>query len=205
MVSRPTRRDAERHLLVLAHPAPGSFNRALADAVEDALRRAGSEVVRSSLYEEGFDPTLTAAELDPTRATPADVRREQERLALADAVSFFFPVWWYDRPAILKGWCDRVLRPGFAYGVDPETGAPRGLLGGRRANLIVTLGAAEGQVELDRVVGSMIEGTLGFCGIDDVEVLALHAVTSVGAETRQRMLDDVRELMLARRLEGVDG
>ncbi|GAA0409653.1 hypothetical protein GCM10008933_44740 [Paenibacillus motobuensis] len=33
-----------------------------------------------------------------------------------DALAFIFPVWWWNLPAVLKGYIDRVWKNGFAYG-----------------------------------------------------------------------------------------
>ena len=41
---------------------------------------------------------------------------EQQNLIEADVVLFQFPVYWYNMPAIMKQWLDKVLAYGFAYG-----------------------------------------------------------------------------------------
>ena len=43
-------------LVVYAHPNPGSFNKAILDALLEGLRRAGHEIRVKDLYEEGFNP-----------------------------------------------------------------------------------------------------------------------------------------------------
>jgi NAD(P)H dehydrogenase (quinone) len=50
----------------------------------------------------------------------------QIRLKKADTVVFFYPVWWGTVPAILKGFLDKVLLPGFAF--ETEKSATKGLL-----------------------------------------------------------------------------
>ena len=49
-------------LVVVGHPAPGSFNRAIAEAIRETWAAAGCEVRFHDLVEEGFDPHLPAAE-----------------------------------------------------------------------------------------------------------------------------------------------
>ncbi|MCA1040689.1 NAD(P)H-dependent oxidoreductase [Bacillus infantis] len=39
-----------------------------------------------------------------------------------------FPVWWWDLPAILKGFIDKVMLSGFAFLEDKTTGTLKGLL-----------------------------------------------------------------------------
>ena len=187
------------HLIVYAHPNGASFNHAILDTAIDTLTGVGDSVVVSDLYGESFSAALTGNELNPATGTPPDVQREQRRVAEADSLLFLYPIWWFDRPAVLKGWCDRVLRPGFAYAPDPTTGAPVGLLGRKQASLIVTFGAAEGECDLDHVLPSMTYGTLGFCGIGDASALPLFSVPTVSREGREAMLRDVSEYLLSRR------
>ncbi len=34
---------------------------------------------------------------------------------MAEGLILVHPTWWYAQPAILKGWIDRVWRPGIAF------------------------------------------------------------------------------------------
>ena len=55
---------------------------------------------------------------------------------MAEGIIIIHPNWWGMPPAILKGWVDRVMRPGVAYEFlegDSGEGVPRGLLRARRA------------------------------------------------------------------------
>ena len=112
-------------LIVLAHPEPRSFNAQWAEASAAAVRAEGGEVLVSDLCAMGFDPVERAAHyadpvdpFDPLKAQaaaseagvlPADVAGEVAKLRAADRVIFHFPMWWFAPPAILKGWCERVL------------------------------------------------------------------------------------------------
>ncbi|WP_193369989.1 NAD(P)H-dependent oxidoreductase [Pelagibius marinus] len=115
---------ARVHLL-LAHPLPESFCAAIADRAETALAAGGHEVDRLDLYQEGFDPRLTAAERHSYYHPPADlsaVASYVDRLQAADKVVLVFPQWWFNVPAILKGWFDRVFQPGVAFDHTPGYG-----------------------------------------------------------------------------------
>ncbi|TDQ33708.1 putative NADPH-quinone reductase [Aureibacillus halotolerans] len=46
------------------------------------------------------------------------VQAEMKRLKEHDALAFIFPIWWWHLPAMLKGYVDRVLNNGFAYGAN---------------------------------------------------------------------------------------
>lgn len=68
-----------------------------------------------------------------------DIQAEIDKLFGCDALILQFPWWWFSFPAILKGWIDRV----FAYGIvyDYERFYDRGVLRGRRAMCVITMGA----------------------------------------------------------------
>lgn len=108
-----------RVLVVQAHPRRDSFNHALLEVVVTALARAGHDVESISLYDEGFDPRMTANErIAYDTATPirsAQVERHAQLVVTAEALVFVYPTWWFGLPAILKGWLERVLVPGVAF------------------------------------------------------------------------------------------
>jgi NAD(P)H dehydrogenase (quinone) len=104
-----------RILVLLAHPQPGSFNHAIADTVRATLVGAGHDVDLRDLCAEGFDPLYTPEELQRDNVAPPQVREHVEALLAADAVVVIHPNWWGQAPAVLKGWLDRVLRPGETY------------------------------------------------------------------------------------------
>lgn len=126
------------------------------------------------------------------KSLPSDIREEQAKLAAAELLVFQFPLWWYGPPAILKGWLDRVLTEGFAFGdLDPTLGVPRrfGVGGrvGRRALVVVTAGEDEGSL-----------GTRGISGdLETLEGLLAERIRGLGSEQvdrfrRSESLDDVK-------------
>ena len=102
-------------LLILGHPDPDSLNHAIAHAVRDDLRSVGHEVVFHDLCEEGFSPMLTSEEIPESATIHPVLEAHCEELASADGIVIVHPNWWGQPPAILKGWIDRVFRPGVAY------------------------------------------------------------------------------------------
>ena len=101
--------------VILAHPCPGSFNHAIAGTVTATLTDAGHQVQFHDLYAEKFDPLLPCEEIPRGAVLPAAVAQHCREIAAADGIVFIHPNWWGMPPAILKGWVDRVLRPGVAY------------------------------------------------------------------------------------------
>ena len=113
----------------------------------------------------------------------------------ADTMIFIYPIWWTDRPAILKGWFDRVFTNGFAF---TTRNGWRGLLQGRKVIVFQTAGGTEADMREmleGSVHGAIKDGTFGFVGISDVVVKTFYNVTSETNETRQKMLDEVAAII----------
>jgi putative NADPH-quinone reductase len=123
-------------LVVLAHPKPHSFNKAIAETAAARLRDYGHDVVFHDLYAEQFDPILPWKEIAATAELPPVIARHCDELAAADGIVIVHPNWWGQPPAVLKGWVDRVIRPKIAYEFiegDSGEGVPVGLLKARTA------------------------------------------------------------------------
>ena len=186
-------------LVILAHPDPKSFNHAIADAAVAALRDAGHQVVFRDLHKEGFDPVLPAREFPEERKLDAAIRKHCDDLASADGVIVIHPNWWGMPPAILKGWIDRVIRPGVAYRFlegDSGEGVPVGLL---RARTAVVFNTSNTPSEREQnVFGDPLEALWKKCIFDLCGVKTFHRrmfgvmVTST-AEERAGWLDEVRD------------
>jgi putative NADPH-quinone reductase len=117
--------------VILAHPRPGSFNHAIAEAVVQVLADHGHSVHFHDLYAERFDPVLPYGEIPRASPLDATVAGHCRELAGADGIVIVHPDWWGQPPAILKGWIDRAIRPGVAYRFlegDNGEGIPVGLL-----------------------------------------------------------------------------
>lgn len=127
-----------KHVVIAAHPNPKSFTLSVAHRFIDELTRNGHAAELRDLYALDFNPVLSAVELG-AQSVAEDVRREQELIAGAGAVSFIYPLWWASMPAILKGYIDRVFTYGFAY--KHEGARMRGLLGGKKS-VVLTISAA---------------------------------------------------------------
>lgn len=199
-------------LVVYAHPEPGSFTGALKDRAVEALTRAGHVVEVSDLYAEGFNPVAgrhdftsaanperfhyqTEQEFAALSGTFAeDVSREQQRLEAADLLVLQFPLWWGGPPAILKGWCERVLAYGFAY-VDGRR-FDTGLFKGRHAIFSVTTGgtperfSAEGVYgEIERVLYPVERLLLQYMGFEVLPPFVAYGAPRVDDALRQTYLD----------------
>ena len=134
-----------RLLVIHAHPVPESFNGALCKAAVDSARAQGHEVRLIDLYAEGFNPVMSAEErraYHDDGPPPPDIALHIAALQWAEGLIFVYPTWWYAQPAMLKGWMDRVWRPGVTFTV-PSPGAPMrpALTNVRLIGVITTFGA----------------------------------------------------------------
>jgi NAD(P)H dehydrogenase (quinone) len=118
-------------LMILGHPDPDSLNHAIAKAVRDDLEDAGHTIMFHDLYKEGFDPLLVAEEIPESGKINHEIETYCAELSSANGIIIVHPNWWGQPPAVLKGWVDRVFRPGVAYRFeegDSGEGIPVGLL-----------------------------------------------------------------------------
>ena len=186
-------------LVVLAHPNPQSFNSAVAQAVKDELEKKGDQVKFKDLYAMNWNPVLSQADFEGFHngKIPADLMAEQADVNWADVVIMIAPVWRTSVPAIMKGYIDRVFSLGFAY--EYTATGPRGKLGSKKGLLITTSGADEASANANGMMASLkrtlMDGFFGFCGFSEYKHQNLFAVTIVKDPDRQKMLENIRELV----------
>lgn len=185
--------------VILAHPDPNSFNAAVAQTAVKAIIANGHTVFFHDLYQEKFDPLLNHRETERDADLPPDVARHCREIAAADGIVIVHPNWWGQPPAILKGWVDRIVRPGVAYEFlegDAGEGIPRGLLKVQAA-LVFNTSNTETQREKD-VFGDPLETIWKNCIFDLCGVTGFHRrmfnviVTSTQAQ-RRNWLNSVRQ------------
>ncbi|MGE3303936.1 MAG: NAD(P)H-dependent oxidoreductase [Hyphomonadaceae bacterium] len=192
-----------RHVVILAHPNPQSFNAAVAAAYRKAAEALGHSVMTRDLYAVGFDPRLSAGEIPggELASAPPEIAAERALLADADVFAFIYPLWFNAPPAILVGYVQRVFGMGFGYG--PQRGGEnQRLLPGRRLISFSSSGApeewlrAEGAWEALRTLFD--RHVAGVCGMTALEHRHFGAVTPSAPRTRLAAhLAGVREVVRA--------
>ena len=101
-------------LIINGHPDKESYNFALAQAYQKGVESSGAEHKTINISELRFNPNLQFGYRKQTELEP-DLLKAQEDLSWADHIVWIYPVWWGSVPAIMKGFLDRVLLPGFAF------------------------------------------------------------------------------------------
>ncbi|MDB5550933.1 MAG: dehydrogenase [Rhizobium sp.] len=187
-------------LVVLAHPLPESFAASAAKAVVETLGGKGHTTDLLDLYAEDFDPRLTADER--ARILEADydystVAPLVARLRAADGIVLVFPQWWFNMPAILKGFIDRVFVPGVAYNLSPKNGNLVPALGNIKYFWVVTTTGSPWWI-VHFYMGNPVKrllkrGVAAFCANRlDFRMLSLHNMDQSTDEKRKRFLDRVK-------------
>lgn len=192
---------AARHfLVVLAHPLPESFAASAARLVVETLEAKGHTVDLLDLYAEDFDPRLTAAEraayMEPGYQ-PTEVAAIVERLKAADGLVLVFPQWWFNLPAIMKGFIDRIFVPGVAFEHDKAGGRIVPLMTHIRTFWVVTSTGSPWWVVrfyMGNPVRRILKrGVAAFCakGVD-FRMLAIHDMDRATEAQRGAFLVKVR-------------
>lgn len=194
-----------RVLIVYAHPDPKSFDHELLEVASTTLIQEGHDIEISDLYALRFKSEIDASDytdpIDPlnlniiaeqkhaseTHTYSNDILAEQRKLLWCDMLILQFPLLWYSVPAIMKGWIDRVLTYGFAYGQGSN-------LRGRRAMLAMTTGGGHLPFTSDkqRILSDMLDylqrGTLDFCGFEVLPPFAVYGALNASNEERDQII-----------------
>jgi putative NADPH-quinone reductase/1,4-dihydroxy-2-naphthoate octaprenyltransferase len=190
--ARAAEAGALKVLIVVGHPRRQSLCQALAGAYGAGARRAGANVCELRLAEFSFDPHVRS--FDPTvQPVEESIVHARALLAWADHIVFVYPTWWGTMPALLKGFLDRVLAPGFAFTENERGYVP--LLGGKSAELLTTMDTPRWVYRW--IYGApghkaMARATLGFCGIEVVRVAGFGTVKGSSLEERQAWLEQAQ-------------
>ncbi len=203
-------------LIVYAHEEPKSFNGALKNTAIRTFEEAGHRVLVSDLYRMKFKAVADGEDFLERRDKHAlkrqaeektamelgtlahDILEEQKKLLECDLLLLQFPLWWFGMPAVLKGWVDRVLSMGFAYGGGQwyDTGS----LKGRRAMLSVTTGGPDFMYsplgcngDMEKILFPIQHGILYFCGFEVLPPYIAYAPAHATDDQRKQMLEGYRQ------------
>jgi len=188
-------------LILLAHPDTGSFNHAIANAAREEVLSNGHEPIVRDLYGEHFDPIMTSAEFSRDASLPGDIEEHCRQLASADGIIIVHPNWWGQPPAILKGWVDRVVRPGVAYEFvegDTGEGVPNGLLKGKSVivlNTSNTPAAREQEVFGDPLELLWKNCIFDLCGVTHFHRRMFNVIVTSTKDQRAEWLEEVRNVV----------
>ena len=162
------------------------------------LIKNGHTVFYHDLCSDNFDPIVQTEEIPKNGYIDTKIREQCDELISSDGIIIVHPNWWGQPPAILKGWIDRVIRPGVAYefeeGDDGE-GIPIGLLKAQAALVFNTANTSE--FREDTIFGDPLETiwkncVFDFCGVKKFDRRMFRIVVTSTLEQRQVWLNEVK-------------
>jgi NAD(P)H dehydrogenase (quinone) len=207
---------AMKVFIVYAHEEPNSFNGALKSTAVRTFEEGGHKVTVSDLYRMKFkavadgedflerrDKHYLKRQIEEKAARELgtlahDILEEQKKLSECDLLILQFPLWWFSMPAILKGWVDRVMSMGFAYGGGQwyDTGGMKG----RKAMLSITTGGPEFMYsprgrngDMEQILFPIQHGILYFCGFEVLPPHIAYAPAHATEEQRMKMLESYHQ------------
>lgn len=188
--------DGKRILLILGTPKGGnSLCHALADAYTRGARSQGHAVRILELGSLRFDPVLHDG-YDQSQMLEPDLIEAQRQIHWAELLVLVYPLWWEGPPALLKGFMERTLLPGFAFRARGP-GRWEQLLQGRRADLLVTLDINPWQSRLlpwHRAQRQSIKAALRFCGIRPRRLQEFTPVNRADEAQRQAWVQQAEQM-----------
>ena len=168
----------------------------------DSLRENGHSVLFHDLCAENFDPCLPKNEMSNNGFVPGTIQHYCKALQSADGIVIIHPNWWGQPPAILKGWIDRVFRPGIAYRFDEGDsgeGIPIGLL---KADAAVVINTSNTPDERERsAFGDPLEALwksciFDLCGVHIFHRRTFNVVITSSSDQRRDWLNEAKELVV---------
>ena len=183
--------------IILGHPTKGSFNHAIAEIAKKFFQDRGDEIFFHDLYEEIFVPVLPTEEILRDGKVDPIIEKYCGELTSSNGFIIVHPNWWGQPPAIIKGWIDRVLRPGVAYEFeekDSGEGIPIGLLKGKKAVVFNTSNTPSGReqnVFRDPLESLWKTCVFDLCGIKEFHRKMYCVICTSTLEQRKAWLKDV--------------
>jgi NAD(P)H dehydrogenase (quinone) len=187
--------------IILGHPDQQSFNHAIANTCRHFLEQKGHSVCFHDLYAEKFDPILPACEIPRNGYVDPNIQSYCDEIAESDAIIVVHPNWWGQPPAILKGWVDRVIRPGVAYEFcegDNGEGVPNGLL---KAQFVIVFNTSntsaerEDNIFLDPLETLWKNCIFGLCGVTQFYRKMFRIVVTSTQSEREAWLEETKEIL----------
>ena len=186
--------------VLLAHPGKTSFNHAIAAMAVETLQENGHEVTFHDLYREKFPAILPAEEIPRNAALPRIIARHCAEIVAAEGIVIVHPNWWGQPPAILKGWVDRVLRPGVAYKFAEGDAIGAGeLIGLLKAEAVLVFNTSNTSEERETAVfGDPLEliwknNMFISCGVKSYYRKTFRVVVASTPQQREKWLKEVKE------------
>ncbi|WP_428742178.1 NAD(P)H-dependent oxidoreductase [Tenacibaculum sp.] len=183
-------------LIINGHPDKESFNYALSEAYKIGAKKSNAEIQEINIRELNFNPNLQFGYRKRTELEP-DLLEAQKKLKWADHLVLVYPIWWGSVPAIMKGFLDRVLLPGFAFNKREKSLWWDKCFTGKTARIICTLDQPAWYYKwLYRSPShnAMKKLTLNYIGVKKVQITTIGPIRLSKEKFRAKWLKKVATL-----------
>lgn len=188
---------SKRIVIIQGHPDPAGehFCHALADSYAAGARESGHAVSIVCVAELDF-PLLKSKDDWTHGEVPPALRNSQQAIRDADHLLIVYPLWLGTLPAVLKGFLEQVLRPGFAMDMD-DKGHWVKHMKGKSARVVVTMGMpalAYRWFFRAHSLKSLERNILKFVGINPVRETLVGMIENISPAKRERWCEDLKAL-----------
>ncbi len=183
-------------VIVVGHARKATYCERLGQAYRDGAVSNGHEVRLFVLSKMAFDPILHEG-FSKEQPLEPDLADAQAAIGAADHLVIIFPLWFGTLPAILKGFIERIMQPGFAVKSVSNLRGYIPLLTGKSARVIVTMGMPAWLYRWyfgGHAVKMLRRNILGFVGIAPVKTMLLGRVDAVSETRRSQWIRAVESL-----------
>jgi putative NADPH-quinone reductase len=191
--------DSGKNILVInGHPDPakGHLGDALVFSYMAGAQRAGHRVEVLDVAALQF-PLVRGKHEWETQAPCADILAAQQSIERAQHILLIYPLWLGDMPALLKGFLEQVLRPGFAFAAVDGGKMPEKKLLGKSARIVVTMGMPAFVYRWfygAHSLKSLKRNILAFCGIKPIRSTLIGMVESANPDARLAAMRELERL-----------
>lgn len=183
-------------LVINGHPNPDSLNTTLAQTYIETAKKLGATVRYLPIGKLNFNPNLQYGYAQRMELEP-DLLHALENIYWSTHQVWIHPMWWVGMPAIMKGFFDRLFLPGLVF-KHSKTGTTEGLLQGKTARILVTMGDLSPEIHQNAYQSSGIiplkEGILAYCGIDVQNAEVVGPLNDFGKNDIQRLLLSIKKM-----------
>ena len=184
-----------RIAIIVGHPDTDAFSSSVAKWYEESAENSGHQIELIHLAKLSFDPILHKG-YSKEQKLEKDLERAQSTIQWAEHLVIIYPNWWGSMPALLKGFFDRVMLPGFAFKFDEKKKRSVGLLKGKTARIILLMRQkpAEYREKYPYAGETVKHSILEFCGIKPVTMTEIGPAERLDEAYRKKWEKIIRKL-----------
>lgn len=189
-----------KYLIINGHPDLMSFTSQMARQIYLDYINDKKDISLLNLAELDFNPNFLGYGSLKEQPIENDLQKAQELIKSAKHLILITPIWWSTYPALLKGFFDKTLLPGFAFRFHENKAIQDKLLKGRTAELILLSDAPAWYRRLllnDPASKILKRDILGFCGIKVVKTHRIGSVNKLTTTKRDSLIQNFSKALFA--------